>query len=189
MRPLLLLQAVLMVGVVALGLVALWLPSLVPSVPEPASLPAIAVLVVGLALLRAARPACAPHRPADAEARGPRRLRRPRLARRRARPRADADLHGSRLVAGSRPRGRGRAARRRPGRSRPLSLVAVATPRRRPPRRGARLGRGDVPRLPGRRARPPARREGRVHRGSHAPRRAPRGRRGGGARPAARAPA
>ncbi len=48
-RPLLLLQAALMVGVVALGLVALWLPSLVPSVPEPASLPAIAVLVVGLA--------------------------------------------------------------------------------------------------------------------------------------------
>ena len=38
-----------MAGVVALGLVALWLPSLVPSVPEPASLPAIAVLVVGLA--------------------------------------------------------------------------------------------------------------------------------------------
>ena len=37
-----------MVGVVGLGLVALWLPELVPSVPEPASLPAIAVLVVGL---------------------------------------------------------------------------------------------------------------------------------------------
>ena len=47
--PLLWLQAVLMVGVVALGLAALWLPELVPSVPEPASLPAIAVLVVGLA--------------------------------------------------------------------------------------------------------------------------------------------
>ena len=47
--PLLWLQAALMVGVIALGLVALWLPSLVPSVPEPASLPAIAVLVVGLA--------------------------------------------------------------------------------------------------------------------------------------------
>jgi putative nucleotidyltransferase with HDIG domain len=48
-RSLLWLQAALMAGVVALGLVALWLPSLVPSVPEPASLPAIAVLVVGLA--------------------------------------------------------------------------------------------------------------------------------------------
>jgi putative nucleotidyltransferase with HDIG domain len=48
-RPLLWLQAGLMAGVVALGLVALWLPSLVPSVPEPASLTAIAVLVVGLA--------------------------------------------------------------------------------------------------------------------------------------------
>ena len=48
-RPLLWLQATLMVGVVALGLIALWVPSLVPSVPEPSSLPAIAVLVVGLA--------------------------------------------------------------------------------------------------------------------------------------------
>ena len=48
-RPLLWLQGALMVGVVALGLMALWLPSLVPSVPEAASLPAIAVLVVGLA--------------------------------------------------------------------------------------------------------------------------------------------
>jgi putative nucleotidyltransferase with HDIG domain len=48
-RPLLWLQAALMAGVVALGLIALWLPGLVPSVPEPASLPAIAVLVVGLA--------------------------------------------------------------------------------------------------------------------------------------------
>ena len=47
--PLLVLQAALMVGVVALGLVALWLPELVPSVPEPASLPAIATLVLGLA--------------------------------------------------------------------------------------------------------------------------------------------
>ena len=34
---------------VGLGLAALYLPELVPSVPEPASLPAIAVLVVGLA--------------------------------------------------------------------------------------------------------------------------------------------
>jgi putative nucleotidyltransferase with HDIG domain len=47
--PLLWLQAALMVGVVALGLIALWVPELVPSVPEPASLPAIAILVVGLA--------------------------------------------------------------------------------------------------------------------------------------------
>jgi putative nucleotidyltransferase with HDIG domain len=47
--PLLGLQAVLMVGVVALGLTALWLPGLVPGVPEPASLSALAVLVVGLA--------------------------------------------------------------------------------------------------------------------------------------------
>jgi putative nucleotidyltransferase with HDIG domain len=47
--PLLWLQAALMVGVVALGLAALWLPELVPSVPEPASLPALALLAVGLA--------------------------------------------------------------------------------------------------------------------------------------------
>jgi putative nucleotidyltransferase with HDIG domain len=47
--PLLGLQAALMVGVVALGLAALWLPELVPSVPEPASLPALALLAVGLA--------------------------------------------------------------------------------------------------------------------------------------------
>jgi putative nucleotidyltransferase with HDIG domain len=47
--PLLWLQAGLMVGVVALGLLALWLPQLVPSVPEPASPPAIAMLVAGLA--------------------------------------------------------------------------------------------------------------------------------------------
>ena len=47
--PLLWLQAALMVGVVGLGLAALYAPELVPSVPEPASLPAIAVLVVGLA--------------------------------------------------------------------------------------------------------------------------------------------
>ena len=43
------LQGALMVGVVALGLIALWVPSLVPSVPEPASLPALVTLAVGLA--------------------------------------------------------------------------------------------------------------------------------------------
>lgn len=48
-RPLLLLQGALMVVVVGLGLAALWLPNLIPSVPEPASLPAIITLVVGLA--------------------------------------------------------------------------------------------------------------------------------------------
>jgi HD-GYP domain-containing protein (c-di-GMP phosphodiesterase class II) len=48
-RVLLVLQALLMAGVIALGLTALWVPSLVPSVPEPASLPALVTLVVGLA--------------------------------------------------------------------------------------------------------------------------------------------
>ena len=48
-KPLLWLQLGLMVGVVALGLAALWLPELVPSVPKPASLPAVLTLVVGLA--------------------------------------------------------------------------------------------------------------------------------------------
>jgi putative nucleotidyltransferase with HDIG domain len=47
--PLLWLQGALMAGVVALGLIALWLPSLVPSVPEPASAPALVMLVLGLA--------------------------------------------------------------------------------------------------------------------------------------------
>jgi putative nucleotidyltransferase with HDIG domain len=46
--PFLWLQASLMVGVVALGLAALWLPQLVPSVPEPASAPAVALLAFGL---------------------------------------------------------------------------------------------------------------------------------------------
>ena len=36
--PLLWLQGALMVGVVTLGLIALWLPGLVPNVPDPASL-------------------------------------------------------------------------------------------------------------------------------------------------------
>jgi hypothetical protein len=49
LTPLLYLQAALTVGVVGLGLAALWLPELVPSVPEPASLPAMALLVLGLA--------------------------------------------------------------------------------------------------------------------------------------------
>ena len=48
-RPLLWLQVALMFGVVALGVAAMWLPSLVPSVPEPASPTAIAILVLGLA--------------------------------------------------------------------------------------------------------------------------------------------
>lgn len=67
---LLVLQAALMVGVVALGLVALWLPQLVPSVPEPASLPAVATLVLGLAFygllaLRALRTVLLTRRRAD----------------------------------------------------------------------------------------------------------------------------
>ena len=69
-RPLLVLQAVLMLGVVALGLIALWLPEFVPSVPAPASLPAIATLVVGLAFygllaLRALRTVLLTRRRAD----------------------------------------------------------------------------------------------------------------------------
>ena len=47
-RALLWLQAALMLGVVALGLIALWLPELVPSVPEASSLPAVLTLVAGL---------------------------------------------------------------------------------------------------------------------------------------------
>jgi putative nucleotidyltransferase with HDIG domain len=47
-RALLYLQGVLMAGVIALGVAALWLPSLVPSVPEPASPAALVTLLVGL---------------------------------------------------------------------------------------------------------------------------------------------
>jgi putative nucleotidyltransferase with HDIG domain len=47
--PLLILQAALMAGVVALGVAAMWLPGLVPSVPKASSLPAVIMLVVGLA--------------------------------------------------------------------------------------------------------------------------------------------
>ena len=69
-NPLLWLQAALMVGVVGLGLAALWLPELVPSVPEPASVPAIALLVVGLVFygllaLRALRTVLLTRRRAD----------------------------------------------------------------------------------------------------------------------------
>jgi putative nucleotidyltransferase with HDIG domain len=64
------LEAVLMAGVIALGLTAMWVPSLVPSVPEPASPPALAVLVVGLAFygllaLRALHTALLTRRRAD----------------------------------------------------------------------------------------------------------------------------
>jgi putative nucleotidyltransferase with HDIG domain len=45
---LLYLQAVLIAGVIALGVAALWLPSLVPSVPEPASPAALVTLLLGL---------------------------------------------------------------------------------------------------------------------------------------------
>ena len=69
-RPLLWLQGALMVGVVALGVAAMWLPSLVPSVPKPASLVAIATLVVGVAFygllaLRALRTVLLTRRRAD----------------------------------------------------------------------------------------------------------------------------
>ena len=61
--PLLWLQAALMAGVVSLGLAAMWLPGLVPSVPKPASLPAVITLVVGLGFcgllaLRELTPCC-----------------------------------------------------------------------------------------------------------------------------------
>jgi putative nucleotidyltransferase with HDIG domain len=64
------LQAALMAGVVALGLIALWVPSLVPSVPEPSSLPALVTLVLGLAFygllaLRALHTASLTRRRAD----------------------------------------------------------------------------------------------------------------------------
>jgi putative nucleotidyltransferase with HDIG domain len=69
-RPLLVLQGVLMVGVIGLGLSAIWLPQLVPSVPDPRTAPAVATLVVGLAFygvltLRAFRTVVLTRRRAD----------------------------------------------------------------------------------------------------------------------------
>jgi hypothetical protein len=69
-KPLLLLQLGLMLGVVALGLVALWVPALVPSVPAPASPVAVLTLVVGLVFyallaLRALRTVVLTRRVAD----------------------------------------------------------------------------------------------------------------------------
>jgi HD-GYP domain-containing protein (c-di-GMP phosphodiesterase class II) len=68
--PLLWLQGGLMVGVVALGVAAMWLPSVVPAVPKPGSLVAIVTLVVGLAFygllaLRALRTVLLTRRRAD----------------------------------------------------------------------------------------------------------------------------
>ncbi len=49
-RPLLILQVVLLAGVLALGAVGMLVPSSVPSVPAPGSPEAVTLLVVGLAL-------------------------------------------------------------------------------------------------------------------------------------------
>jgi HD-GYP domain-containing protein (c-di-GMP phosphodiesterase class II) len=49
-RPLLILQVVLLAGVLALGAVGMLVPSAVPSVPTPGSREAVTLLVVGLAL-------------------------------------------------------------------------------------------------------------------------------------------
>jgi len=64
------LQAVLMVGVIALGVLALVVPSLVPDVPEPSSPAALALLVAGFAFyglvaLRALRTIILARRAAD----------------------------------------------------------------------------------------------------------------------------
>ncbi len=69
-RPLLLLQGALMAGVIALGLLAFWVPSLVPSVPEPAGPVALVTLLLGLAFygllaLRALHTALLTRRTAD----------------------------------------------------------------------------------------------------------------------------
>jgi HD domain len=49
LRPLIALEAVLMLGVLTLGAVGLLMPSVVPSVPEPGSAPALAALAAGSA--------------------------------------------------------------------------------------------------------------------------------------------
>jgi putative nucleotidyltransferase with HDIG domain len=68
--PLLVLQAVLAVGVLALGGLALAVPSLIPMVPKAGSAPATALLVFGLLCLavlvhRSVRTHALTHRPAD----------------------------------------------------------------------------------------------------------------------------
>ena len=106
LKPLIMFEVVLMAGVLALGAVGLLMPSLVPSVPEPASAPAIAALaagsifylLVGLRALRHVRP--------HARDRRPRRRDRDLLARRCPPGRAPAQLSRPRLVA--RPRLRAR---------------------------------------------------------------------------------
>ncbi len=69
-RPLLVLQAGLAVGVLSLGGLALHLPEIVPAVPQAGSAPAIALLVFGFTCLlvlahRAVRTHALTHRPAD----------------------------------------------------------------------------------------------------------------------------
>ena len=69
-RPLLLAQAVLLVGVLALGLTGIAFPMLVPAVPEPRSVAALLLLVVGLGFYgalawRALRTYLLTHRHAD----------------------------------------------------------------------------------------------------------------------------
>jgi putative nucleotidyltransferase with HDIG domain len=68
--PLLILQAVLALGVLALGGIALAIPSLVPMIPQAGSPPAVALLAFGIACLavlahRAVRTHALTHRPAD----------------------------------------------------------------------------------------------------------------------------
>ena len=63
-RPLLVLQCVLMVVVVGLGLAAIWLPGLVPSVPEPGSPAGRSHARPRARLLRRPDPPRVPHRPA-----------------------------------------------------------------------------------------------------------------------------
>src|SRR4051812_5527898 len=70
LAPLLILQAVLAIGVLGLGALALTFPSIVPMVPQAASPPALALLVWGLACLavlghRAVRTHALTQRPAD----------------------------------------------------------------------------------------------------------------------------
>ncbi|HEV2712069.1 MAG TPA: HD-GYP domain-containing protein [Gaiellaceae bacterium] len=69
-RALLIGQALLLTGVLALGLAAIAFPTLVPAVPEPGSAPALALLAVGLAFYgalawRALRTYLLTHRHAD----------------------------------------------------------------------------------------------------------------------------
>ena len=119
-KPLLILQAVLLTLVISVGALGLFCPEH-PAGGAEGEQPACACLLVGAGLVhvRRARAACSAHLPAHAPRRRPARHDRPHLARHRARGVPDPRLLGPRLVARPHVRARRDPDRRHPGRARP----------------------------------------------------------------------